>query len=680
MSELVNCIRKEIGDKVLEFIKDPCNKNKILLIPPPQGVGKSVSTLKALLETNIKFIWLSQSHLGIENLLNDQNLKDYDMFHLKGRKAKVSLDSNEIMCQNDLLDKIVEHNFSINDFLCNRCEFNKNCLYRDQFNILEKTKESWIGVYQFLWTEFLKNYQCDVVIIDEYPLGGLQNEITFNTNDLDDLYKVITKIFDKFTEVPIKIKKHEIEYFTKCYSHIVVIIEFLIKSLSNLPSEGLSGKPLIDAFVNHLGGNIEYFEHSLNETILKLFFYYYKNELYTLLVEDGLKPKFKNIVYDVIKIARDCLKYKDVNEDINFSTLLKRGEHGPYVTYYKVIKELPDKPIIILDATGNKEVYQNIFGREVIVFNPSINIKRNIVQITEGMYPKASLFFENTRLSLFSKVTALIKHWVDSGECDKVFVITHMPYATLKSWSNLKNEKYREKYKGLSIEQYFIKHDLPAKNYRIMYFGQVKGLNISDLMSNGRLIIIGTPEPNIYGFLENVRSWYVGEPLIINDRIEEPPDSLFFRHDYRCKDERYMAHLKMEREHRLEHAIERVRFVYPDSKKLVVLWTMLPIGFETRKMRSNELMKEFVPEYYSKWKKPEHPMLKPLIFIKEKEPTKTEFCQAAQNWKFVKDGGGVKRLEEILIQYNWVKHIKYRKRMYLRLTKIGEERLKKIIQ
>lgn len=669
----------------MKFVREPSNENKILLITLSQGTGKSVTTAKALLENDEKFIWLSPSHKNVDNLFADPLLSSYNVFHLKGRKAKVSPDSKEIMCENPLLEKVEDHNFGINEFLCEQlCGLSKDCKYKKQFITLNETGESWAGVYQFVGTKFLEDYPCDCIVFDENPLSGLQSRITFNTYDLDDLYIIITKIYDKLLEDAVElIKKNQyggrdrtgyinFNYFNKCYVSIINIIETLKYLLKDVPEKGgLSGKLLIDAFTDKLGQNLSFVEDNLKNISLGGLFYHYKNELYSMLEEkSGLDSDFKNIFYDVIRVAEDCIEYKDVEEDINFSTLLKHSKkYGNSIIYYNVIKDLPDKHIIILDATGDKEVYQNIFGREVIVFNPSLNIKRNIIQITDGLYPKASLWNPDTRLSLYKKVRELIRHWVDSGECSKVYIFTH------KAFSTIENET--EDYIGMSIEKFFKDCNFPFSLYEIRHYGAVKGLNLTELMSGGRLILIGTPEPNIVEYLEDVRAWYVGGPLIINDRIIEPKSSEFYGHNYRCKDKRYMAHIRMGREHQLEHAIERIRFIMPDPKKLVILWTMLPIGFETVKMSSLELMEKFVPG--SVPKKPS-PLLNPLSFIRDNKPTKTEFCKNAQNWKFTKGIGGVKRLQDKLIDYNLVEtHIKCGK-TYLKLTTEGKTRLDKIIR
>jgi predicted transcriptional regulator with HTH domain len=205
--------------------------------------------------------------------------------------------------------------------------------------------------------------------------------------------------------------------------------------------------------------------------------------------------------------------------------------------------------------------------------------------------------------------------------------------------------------------------------YGIKYFGAVKGLNVNELMENGKLIIIGTPEPNIVGYLEDVRIWYQGEKLIENDRIKEPMWSEFYGHDYRYKDSRYMAHVRMKREHELEHTIERVRFIFPDVKKLVVLWSMLPISFRADKMTSKEFVEKYVPGY----KTQRSPFVIALSYIRKNNPTRSQFSQVSGNWKCTVQAGGRKKFRELLIRLGFVKEVNSGTTKRLQLTEKGLE-------
>ena len=507
-------------------------------------------------------------------------------------------------------------------------------------------------------------------MLDENPLGGLHREVEFNVNDLDDLAKILNeiqrKISEKFTEVSDEKKADEYYFFNQCYASVIITISILKKFVTNLSKkEILSGKPLIDMFVEELKSKhvLNSVERSFKFSSQKTLFHNYSEELYDLFSEDTeFDTDFKNIFYDVIRIAKDCLSNKGIKEDINFSTVLQWHKNKRNtITYYSVTKELPKKPIIILDATGDKEVYQNIFGRDVVEFDIPIKINRNIIQITDGLYPKQSLYHEETRNALYRKVAALIRNWIESGECKKVFVVTH------KSFS--KAEHANEKYEGMSIEQYFDENDIHKSWYGIKYFGAVKGLNVNELMENGKLIIIGTPEPNIVGYLEDVRIWYQGEKLIENDRIKEPMWSEFYGHDYRYKDSRYMAHVRMKREHELEHTIERVRFIFPDAKKLVVLWSMLPISFRADKMTSKEFVEKYVPGY----KTQRSPFVIALSYIRKNNPTRSQFSQVSGNWKCTVQAGGRKKFRELLIRLGFVKEVKSGTTKRLQLTDKGLE-------
>ena len=109
------------------------------------------------------------------------------------------------------------------------------------------------------------------------------------------------------------------------------------------------------------------------------------------------------------------------------------------------------------------------------------------------------------------------------------------------------------------------------------------------------LILVGTPEPNIYSFPKEVGCWYEGEEKINTERIPEPENSQF-KHPYRYKDKRYFTHLRHKREHEIEQDIERLRFALSEEEKTVYLFSKLPISFETKKTTINNLFLYFLKE------------------------------------------------------------------------------------
>jgi len=238
-----------------------------------------------------------------------------------------------------------------------------------------------------------------------------------------------------------------------------------------------------------------------------------------------------------------------------------------------VNKNLPDVPVIILDATGDKEFYEQIFKRKVIEYAPSLEVERNVIQTTDGMYYANSLFDENTRNKVFNAVRRVIAHHQKKDE-------RMVNVVTLKKYARITDE--RGSYKGMSIERYLKQTRVDMNKVRIWHYGDVKGKNA---MQNDRvLILVGTPEPNIHSFPKEVGCWYEGENKIVTDRFTEPEGGKYHKHDHRYKDPRYFTWVKHKREHELEQDIERLRFVLSIEEKVVYLFSMLPIDFETKKI------------------------------------------------------------------------------------------------
>ena len=166
----VDEIRQQISDKVLGFVEK--DNQIILFLPLTQGTGKTITTVKTLLENNIKFVILGQNHEYTKNLVENSVIASYNLFVLKGRKQPISNDNPERMCKNERLDKIVNSYISVNEILCQECEYKDDCAYKEQFKYLEDTNESWVGVYQHMNVPFFKDYEYDVLILDENCISG----------------------------------------------------------------------------------------------------------------------------------------------------------------------------------------------------------------------------------------------------------------------------------------------------------------------------------------------------------------------------------------------------------------------------------------------------------------------------------------------------------------------------
>jgi hypothetical protein len=673
MKDKITQIREEITLKVKRFAMNPDNKDKILLLPLPQGTGKSVTTAKALSENDVKFIWLAGRHKLLENIFRESVvLSHYNVFIFKGREALVDPNNprGDRMCKNPLLDVLVKYNVMIYPLLCNankgKCVYKSTCPYLKQMNILNKTKESWAGAYQMMHTNFFKKYPYNVLVFDENPLDGLSKKIEFNYSHLDKLEEIIHKItgnilFKNISSKSIK-RGYIAENVSEWYKLILFTIYTLREIIINTPKEGITGKKFIDTFFNNLAIKYPEYEKTLQlyktEAIIKK---HYRKHIYELF--ESSEPEeyedFKNIFYDVVRILKICSKYKDVKKDINIPIFVKRHPVQKNEIYvYEVIKKLPEKPVIILDATGDAELYKGIFGREIDEYNPTIDIDSNIIQVTDGLYPRKSLKSDFTRKKLYTATLRLIRYWISKESCEKVFVIIHKVFSTIDNEVKRKNINTINK----SLERFFEDNYLDEKHYDISYYENMKGENITELMSNGKLIIIGTPEPNVELFRDFVSIWYEGETPISNEREIDTSQSgkssshHFYNRNYNHKDERYEVHLKTKQQHLLEHNIERVRFIEPSPKKQVVLFSCLPISYETEKMTCDELLDKYnLRSLHLK----DSLTYNALIFIQGKgKVSLKEFNRKFCHRKAIQQFGDVEQFRKHLISSNLVKMTK----------------------
>lgn len=584
--EEIDVIREEISKSAISFVEDPENIDKILLIKSSQGTGKTITVLKTLLSRDdTLFVFLGYGHKQLKGTLQNSEISKYDLFHLKGR-SQID-EGGTKFCSNPMYPTLKNYNVGIKSLLCNHinCEEFGACPYLQQYGELKSNPHSWAGVHSHLSISFTKEFlnveredfpnRC--LIIDENPLSSLISKIDFTEDDLKKLEDVVYETYGIIKEDP-KTKKYK-EGFSNFFDTIEEIISIMDYILSETDFRGIRGIEFVNKFVEDLDEDeIDEMERRLNKNLSFTFIKHYKSALYNRF-ERGDKEKFaKDILEVVLEIAKKCIHYSKSPPscDINLSfyseiiTRIVKGEVFKRKHIVNVIAKrgLPNVPVVILDATGDAEFYQEIFGREVIEYFPSSSNKRNIIQITDGMYYSKSLFINRNRV--YDTVHLLVKHHHEN-EDGMINIITHKKFATI--------EDEKEKYRGMSIERYLKNKKIDMNKVRIWHYGDVKGKN--DMQNDKILILVGTPEPNMHSFPKEVGCWYEGEEKINTERIPEPENS-HFKHPYRYKDKRYFAHIRHKREHEIEQDIERLRFVLAKEEKIVYLFSKLPISFETK--------------------------------------------------------------------------------------------------
>jgi len=192
-------LRKEMGETVIDFTTDSENNNKILLLQPTQGVGKTITTaLNLFSRDDIATIFLSYNHDHLTEVENNAFLDKFNLLHLKGPDKP----KDEPLCKN-LKERRVLSKYSIDlhQVLCNEkgCEYFHNCGYLNQFRELKDKTESWVGMHSHLNTPIINSYVKNVqktgkkvcLVIDENPFLNLNMAHPLNSTDLMDINRVI---------------------------------------------------------------------------------------------------------------------------------------------------------------------------------------------------------------------------------------------------------------------------------------------------------------------------------------------------------------------------------------------------------------------------------------------------------------------------------------------------------
>ena len=628
-------IRHAIRHQVLSSI----STGGTILINYPQGTGKSVSTLRALLENNNKSVYCGVNHKFNHNLLEIINRLYDTSYHLpiiKGRNAFVNPDENsERMCINPQLKEFQRKKLNVKDYLCETCPYQKKCMYNKQFEALQYDRTI-LTVLDFIGTPFFnelfEEHGYEVLVIDENSFRALVDTIRFNTNHLSVLQQLLV-------EMQLECSHEYTDYFL-LFNDVIGALLQITKSLRS-SNKHITGKKFKDAFFQNISLDTSDMRNLLYN--MKGFNGEYKHFLKTVLQDDIRRlDGFKDILFDIESMIRLLLDFEHMTTPFILPMFAKFiSNRSNEFWFYKRVKDLPDVPTIIVDATGDAQVYQQILDRPIDEFSLPLDIQRNIIQITDGFYWKEPLAFSEERERLWDKVRFVMDTMFQEG-ADIIFIITYKQFVE-------------------SIKQELLK-TYPSDRFEVHYFGNIKGRNFSKLTKNSCLISVGTFSPNIEEYAEMLSCFFAGEEPFDTERVIELPSSDFYQHDYRYDDERLKKFVKIYREHILEDALERLRFFLGLGGKQAVMFSMLPIKFETEKMSFNQYESM---HGISKKIKAEKKAIRWLL--EEGEISLSDFYNRVKKWK----GINPNELRDDLIKKNLVQIVKKKRTSFLMATKIG---------
>jgi len=185
------------------------------------------------------------------------------------------------------------------------------------------------------------------------------------------------------------------------------------------------------------------------------------------------------VLKDINNLA-DFLKWKQIYRDSEGYEKDLNTYYDPYI--YKLFELAESKPIIIMDATFNEELFEDLlrgYDGEFGINNFDINVYKTSIQNKDSViyrvnptawYPKSSIIYhEQINIDLINSVKKLYKFYTKIGK--KVGIIT------------IKDIK----------EQIF-------NGFETLHYRNLRGKN--EFENFDVLILLGTPQPNLTGVMD----------------------------------------------------------------------------------------------------------------------------------------------------------------------------------
>jgi hypothetical protein len=305
----------------------------------------------------------------------------------------------------------------------------------------------------------------------------------------------------------------------------------------------------------------------------------------------------------------------------------------------EISRHIPDVPIILLDATGEKEYYEKIFETEFTVCDipEDIEIEKNIIQTIDGRLFSSSLFYDETRKRWFDAVRLLVKHHHRNRDGDVAII-------SMKRYGKIEDEL--GEYNGKSIERYLRNHGI-KKGVRYYHYGATKGLNYLEDVKV--IILLGTYEPNHHALKKEVLVWHEGEKPIDTRRIMDiNPKLEGTEQGYEFIDSRYALHVKQKREAELEHCLERIRNATTEGN-VAYLFTSQPISYSTMKYSLKQLLLTVVGGIKTTSQfDAAKPILKKIANSKG-IASYTKIDQTVRNHNVIKEWGGTQKVIDFMV-------------------------------
>jgi hypothetical protein len=342
LSNVQQVIRKTLED----FCRSE-NRNRVKLIVTPAGTGRSTLATD-FINRKATEVGLSSSWIAIRHNLNIFGQEGWN--HHYGRKE-------ENCFQYGLCQTLGSKHWKPAD-VCKACFYDSMCDYWEQF----KSKGG-----RFPAEHLILSYpfDCDFMVIDENPLQQLMEEIEITADDLLEAaqgHESVRVLFSAFAET---IKREDIQ--GKFGSVLYSALDSVLKGTRNsyLSKELEQAKLCFDGQVIDTTATTTWQVRSYPK-------YFVEQLLETMKREVELWQQGKHFNSKL-----------GVQEKRLFMTSLKRLGNS---------KDLP--PIVVLDATGNAELYSKLLNLEVDTLEID-NVEKSapveIIQVRDNYYGREAL-------------------------------------------------------------------------------------------------------------------------------------------------------------------------------------------------------------------------------------------------------------------------------------------------